>query len=438
MGLKKLLTQSIIWRCFYFLSVLLVNVSLARYLQAAGTGNLYFITVIFSFVQGVLSLSGESGLIYFASGNKIERNKLMTVSVLWSFIAGIISIGIVGLYFLFNKTQASFQIQWYCAFAFFYVCGQTLTNFSVGIYYTRENYFLPNLLLAFVNLVFVALITFNNTKPNTGSVQWITCFYFSTFFAGGILVYLSYIFQYKKEGQMGFPERSNFIQLLRYCLTALGANIIFFLVYKIDYLFVYYSPVCTPADLGNYIQASKMGQLLLLIPQIIASVVFPRTASGVDATSISNAIMIIARMFSQLFLLMFIVVALIGSEIFTLVFGSSFNEMEIPMLILIPGIFSLSILVLLSAYFAGKGQVKINLYAAVVGLIIMIAGDFILVPRYGIIAAAAVSTASYMANVGYSMWHFHKNYSIHWSEFFKWKKTDYNTLFSLLKFNSAT
>ena len=107
------------------------------------------------------------------------------------------------------------------------------------------------------------------------------------------------------------------------------------------------------------------------------------------------------------------------------------------MLILIPGIFSLSVLALLSAYFAGKGKIKINLYGAIIGLIVMIIGDFIFVPRYGIIAAAAVSTLSYMANAGFSMWNFYKDYSIKWFEFFKWRKEDYNWLFSFFKINKA-
>ena len=437
MGLKKLLTQSIIWRSFYFFSVLLVNIFLSRYLQAAATGNLYFITVIFSFSQVVLSLGGESGVIYFASGNLIERNKLISLSAAWSVVAGIVMIGFVYLYFLFDASADKTLLLWYCAFGFLYVCGQLLTNYSVGIYYTREKYFLPNFLLAIVNIVFVFIIPGKTRHVSSLQVEQIMCYYFATFFAGGLLVYLSYIFQYKNEGAAGFPNRSYFIQLVRYSLTALGANVVFFLVYKIDYLFVNYSPVCTAADLGNYIQVSKIGQLMLLVPQIIASVVFPRTASGIDQKTLSNAIMTIARLLSQLFLVIFIMVALIGGKFFTAVFGASFNEMQIPMLILIPGIFCLSVLALLSAYFAGKGKIRINLYAAIIGLIVMVTGDLIFVPRYGIIAAAAVSTISYAANLGYTMWHYYKDYSIHWIEFFKWKKTDYNALLSMLKFNTS-
>jgi O-antigen/teichoic acid export membrane protein len=437
MGLKKLLTQSIIWRSFYFFSLLLVNVFLSRYLQAAGTGSLYFLTIIFTFTQVVLSLSADSSVIYFASGNIVERNKLVTLTSVWSFVAGILTIGLVYAYFFIDTAADKSLINWYCVFGFLYVCGQSLTNYCIAIYYTKENYFLPNFLLGAVNILYVLFILSANANHDPAYTQWIIFFYFFTFFIGGLLVFLSYVIQYKKEGAMRFPERHLFKQIIRYSFTALGANAVFFLVYRVDYLFVNYSPVCTAADLGNYIQVSKLGQMMLVVPQIIASVVFPRTASGIEPENLNKAIITIARMLSQLFLLLFIIVAIIGKQIFTLVFGETFNKMQLPMLILIPGIFSLSLLALLSAYFGGKGKIKINLYAAIIGLIVMITGDFIFVPRYGIIAAAAISTLSYMANTGYSMWHFHKDFSIKWFEFFRWKKEDYNWLFSFFKLNKA-
>ncbi|MBS1746519.1 MAG: polysaccharide biosynthesis C-terminal domain-containing protein [Bacteroidetes bacterium] len=437
MGLKKLLTQSIIWRCFYFFSVLLVNVFLSRYLEAAGTGSLYFTVVIFSFMQVALSLGGEAAVIYFASSDSIERKKLTTLSITWSFVAGLLVVSLISIYFLLIKKSGDLSPAWYAAYGFLYVCGQMLTNFIVGIYYTRENYFLPNFILAIVNLLFVVYLFFQTSGAGSSQVSWTILLFFATFFTGGILVYFSYIIRYKTDAPAGLPGKENITRILKYALTAMGANVIFFLVYKVDYFFVNYSPASTPAELGNYIQASKLGQMLLLIPQIIASVVFPKTASGEHSTSISNAIMIIARLFSQFFLAVFIGVAILGAWFFPAIFGNTFDKMEIPMLILIPGIFSLSILALLSAYFAGKNNLKVNLYGAIIGLSIMIIGDFIFVPLHGIIAAAIISTLSYSSNLGYAMWNFYRNYDVHWAEFFKWRKSDYNTLLSLLNINKS-
>ncbi len=436
MGLKKLFAQSIIWRGFYFFSLLLVNVFLSRYLRAANTGNLYLITVIFSFMQVLLSLSADSGIVYFASGNIIERNKLISLMGLWSVTAGIVMIGFVYTFFLIDPSLDKNLLLPYCVYAFFYVCGQSFTSYSISIYYTKEDYFVPNFLLGLVNLVFVIIIPGKNSLISAQPVQSIMYLFFSTYFVGGLLVYISYIIRNRQEGAFNFPDKENFKLFLKFSITALAANLVFFLVYKVDYLFVHYSPVCTAADLGNYIQVSKLGQMMLIIPQIIASVVFPRTASGIDRMKINSAIMMIARLFSQLFLLAFIITALFGKWLFILLFGETFNEMQMPMLIVIPGILALSMLVLLSAYFSGKGKIKINLHGAIIGLSVMIIGDFIFVPRYGIIAAAIISTLSYVSNLAYSLWHFYRDYSISWTEFVRWRKDDYNWLIKLVKKNA--
>src|SRR6478672_2222124 len=141
MDLKRLLTQSIIWRGFYFFSLLLVNVFLARYLQAAGSGNLYFVTIILSFMQVVLSLGVEAGVIYFASGNMIERNKLISLMGLWSVAAGITTIGLMYIYFIIDHKLDDSLFLPYCIYSFLYVCGQSLTSYATAIYYTKENYF---------------------------------------------------------------------------------------------------------------------------------------------------------------------------------------------------------------------------------------------------------------------------------------------------------
>ncbi|SFP86513.1 MATE family efflux transporter [Parafilimonas terrae] len=433
MGLKKLLTQGIIWRSLYFFSVLLVNVFLSRYLRAGATGNLYFISIIFSFMQVVLSLGGEPGLTYFASANIIHRNKLLTIAAVWSMAAGAIMALLIYLYYLINPAATSTEITWYCLYGFVFVSGLSLANYGSAIYYTKENYYLPNILLSLVNILYVLLIPGKASMPDEGQVQWITFLYFATYFAGGLLVFASYIILYRKEGKPGFPAGSLFRQLLKYSFTALGANAIFFLVYRVDYVFVKYSPVCTPEDLGNYIQVSKIGQMMLIIPQIIAVVVFPTTASGADDNKLNNAIMAMSRIFSQLFLLIFIGIAIFGKQFFTIVFGESFNKMQLPMLILIPGIFALSVATLLSAYFNGKGKVSVNLYAAIAGLVITIIGGLIFVPKYGIIAAAIVSTISYFVNTAIVVWFYYRNNPLHFAGFFKWKKSDYDWLLSLLK-----
>jgi len=432
MNFKKLLAQSIIWRGFYFFSILLVNIFLSRYLQAAGTGNIYFLTVIFSFMQTVLGLSLDAGITYFASAQIIQRNKLVSLVGLWSFIAGMVMISLVYFFLLADHSIEETYLWPYALYGFCYVCGQSFMNYVTALYYTQENYFLPNFLMSLVNFAFVFIVPAKDAITSSEEIQRIIYLYFFVFLLSGIILFGSFLITNRKEGNVELPGKEMMSRFLRYSLTALAANVIFFLVYRIDYLFVKAGPVCTDADLGNYIQVSKLGQMMLIVPQIIASVVFPRTASGIERQRLSNSIMLIARLFSQLFLGVFIVVLLIGHYLFIYVFGASFNKMQLPMLIILPGIFSLSVLALLSAYFSGVGKLQVNVRGAILALVVMVVGDFLFVPRFGIVAAALVSTISYVVNLGYSLLVFNKDHDIHVIDFFRWRKQDYYWLRTLM------
>src|SRR5438045_1575161 len=137
MNFKKLLAQSIIWRGFYFFSVLLANVFLSRYLKAAGTGNIYFLTVIFSFTQTVLGLSLDAGITYFASAQIIQRNKLISFAGLWSIVTGIIMMSFVYFFFLADHSIADIYLWPYAVYGFCYVCGQSFMNYITALYYTQ-------------------------------------------------------------------------------------------------------------------------------------------------------------------------------------------------------------------------------------------------------------------------------------------------------------
>jgi len=433
MNFKRLLAESIVWRGLYFFSVLLVNVFLSRYLQAAGSGNLYFISIIFSFMQVLLGLGFDAGITYFGSAKITQKNKLVSIAALWSVAAGIVMIAFVYIFFLVDTSMSKDLLPLYFLYGFCYVLGQSLMVYLTSLYYTQENYFLPNLLLSLVNFAFIIIIPAKDAVTTTGETQKIIFLYFFSFVLSGIVLLFSFFITNKNEGALSFPERKEVKQILKYSLTALAGNLIFFLVYRVDYLFIKASPVCTDADLGNYIQVSKLGQMMLIVPQIIASVVFPRTASGIERERLSNSITIMARIFSQLFLLVLIAIAFLGHYIFMYVFGETFNKMQLPMLIIIPGIFSLSVLTLLSAFFSGVGKLKINVNGAVLALVVMIVGDFLFVPHFGIVAAAIVSTISYAVNLFYSLYFFNKDHDIHIADFFRWRKEDYAWLRLLVK-----
>ncbi|HNJ58252.1 MAG TPA: polysaccharide biosynthesis C-terminal domain-containing protein, partial [Chitinophagaceae bacterium] len=255
----------------------------------------------------------------------------------------------------------------------------------------------------------------------------------------GILLAIAFIYLNKSFQLISLPDKSSLKLLLNYSLVALTSNVIFFFVYRIDYWFVKYNvESCTPDDLGNYIQASKLGQMMLIVPQIFASVIFPHTASGASKNNITESIHIFFRIFLQVLIVALIVVSIIGNWLFPAVFGITFNKMTMPVLLLLPGIFSLSVLCLLSAYFGGVGKVKINVIGGVYALIIVIIGNLIFIPLYGIIGAAIVSSIGYSVNLVYSFYHFFKDNPTSIKTLFIFKRSDWVWVKKMLFHKSTT
>ncbi|MEP7318749.1 MAG: polysaccharide biosynthesis C-terminal domain-containing protein, partial [Panacibacter sp.] len=421
-----------LWRGLYFFTLLLVNVFLSRYLQAEGAGWVYYLSNIFSFSLLIISIGLEAGMTYFASGKIIEPRKLVWFTLLWSFILCLLVLLVVSIYLFFEPKASAIPNSLYYYFGVFYLGGLFLTNCGTALFYSENDFFLPNFLLTVWNVMLIVLIPKDQTNNDLSAATHTLNMYFAVFLLQGLSIIIAYGIRKKSFYKINLPTASEIKKLFKYCIVVMFGNIILFLVYRIDFFFVNISPVCTAADLGNYIQVSKLGQMLLIIPQIIGSVIFPRTASGLDRKELNASLMIIARLFSQLYLVILIVIIITGYWLFTALFGETFNEMQVPFIILIPGIFCLSVLNLLSAYFAGKGKIIVNVKGAVLGLIVVVAGDYFFVPVYGILAAAAISTIGYGVHLAFPLYIFYKDYAVNLIDFFRWQKSDYSWLKSLL------
>ena len=404
MTFEKLLQQSLLWRGFYFITLLLVNIVLSRFLQADGSGWIYYLTNFFSLILLLASLSIESGYTYYASGNIINHNKLAWFSLLWTLVMAIIVGCIIAYYFGVVKNDSPAQVNNYLLYSITYICGIMLINFFTVLFYAHKNFWLPNLLLGLLNVVLVVLILVINNFSNTYFT--VVNSYFLFILLQGIVLAIAFIIMNNSFAVFLLPNKAELKLLFKYSLVALAGNVLFFFMYKIDYWFVRY--YCNSHDLGNYIQASKLAQMVLIIPQILASVIFPQSASGIQKQDVGTSILILFRILLQVFLLLIILTFFIGSTFFTTVFGQSFSNVQIPFLLLLPGIFSMSITVLLAAYFSGHGFIKFNVLGTGLGLIVVVLLDIILVKKMGIVGASIASSVGYTSFLLYALWHFKK------------------------------
>jgi O-antigen/teichoic acid export membrane protein len=155
----------------------------------------------------------------------------------------------------------------------------------------------------------------------------------------------------------------------------------------------------------------------------MAGAVFPETANA-NQQALHQPVKKLAFYLFWLCVLGCAMLAVSGHWLFVWVFGSSFNNMYTPFVLLIPGILALTVVRVVAAHFAGLNLVKHNLTGGILALVIIVLGDWWLIPVYGIAAAAAVSSVGYLLYMGYLLLQFNKKYATGIGSFF------YNRQFS--------
>ncbi len=231
--------------------------------------------------------------------------------------------------------------------------------------------------------------------------------------------------------QFNLPKIAEIKMVFQFCLLAFVSNLITFLYYRVDYWFV--NHYRSAEELGNYIQVSKIAQMFFVLPGILASAVFPLTAGG-RRREINNMLMVMSRSILFFYSLACLFLVITGKWLFPFIFGDSFKGMYSTFLFIIPGILGLSTLYTLTAYFAGKNRVIVNLKGSCLALITIITGDVLLIPKYGINAAAAVSSVGYIVYHIYVLQVFTKEYKTPVLSFFIFKYSDFSSIKrSLLK-----
>lgn len=428
MSTAKILYKSVLWRGLYYFSTFLLNILIARHFEAAESGSIYYVINIYALVHLLVSLSLESGIIYFSSKAAIEPGKLLNLAVLWTlFITVLLWItGAVFIDFSYQNISRSLLITSSLTF----IGGHLLYNYSSGLFYAQKNFMVPNVISLFFNILLIILLPYQafTLIPGITDDNYFY-FYFYSFLAQGICTLVAYQLFNNKKIDFNLPSKSAIKKLLRYSLLALTGNIAFFLLYRIDYWFV--EKYCAANELGNYVQVSKLGQLFFLLPSILATAIFPLAASE-NKEKIYSWLALLSRLFLFFYAIVCLVLIITGHWLFPFVFGYTFTSMHVAFIFLMPGILSLSTLYTLTAYNAGINKLKVNMVGCVLALIVVIAGNTLLVPAYGINAAAAVSSMGYIIFQVYLLLDFKKEYHIKISSFFFLRLDDFKTLRKIL------
>ena len=179
-------------------------------------------------------------------------------------------------------------------------------------------------------------------------------------------------------------------QMLKYGVKSHISIVAGALIFRADLLVVNHFRGASEA--GVYSLASQMALMLMLLPSVIATLLFPRVTAEQDRTGETTGR--VTRHTAFIMLICCLVAAPL-SLLLPLVYGSGFADSSIQLMILLPGVFLIGLQSVIVQHFNAIGLPKAIPIFWVITLVVNLVLVFAVVPDFGARGAAVASTISY-------------------------------------------
>jgi len=208
---------------------------------------------------------------------------------------------------------------------------------------------------------------------------------------GLLLVWSMWAYSQKRDASATWrPDGRLFRQMLRYGLKFYIATVVPLLIFRGDVIIVKYFH--GTAEAGVYDIATQASLLLMLLPGVVGTLLFPRVTAEQDPKGILTSR---ATRHTAFVMLIICLLSAPMALLFKLLYGAEFAEATIQFWVLLPGVFFVSIESVLVQHFSAIGlPVQVPLFWLAT-LIINLMLNLVLIPAWGGLGAAVSSAVSY-------------------------------------------
>jgi O-antigen/teichoic acid export membrane protein len=382
---------TLIARLLMTVNSVVAGIIVARWLGAEGLGQLTVINVAVATVIQLGSAGLPSANTYFIAQDKSRFASAAVNSLIFALvIGGLLALGLTVLA-MWRPLWFGFIPPRLIAIAALSIPFQLITLIGLNIFLAvgRVQHF--NLLdLAGQSLVLVnaiaALIILNAglwtlVSLNTGA----------SIIVGLLIAALISAYGAKMKGKLAWrPDLKLFGRMMRYGVKFHLSILAGLLIFRADVFVVNYFR--GEAETGVYGVASQVAMMLMLLPGVIATLLFPRVAARGDETG--ELTCVVTR--HTAFVMLFICLAAVPiSFVLPVLYGARFADVSVQLLMLLPGVYLVGLESVMVQHFNAMGlPVMIPLFW-VVTLLVNVALTLALVPKLGARGAALASTISY-------------------------------------------
>ncbi len=367
------------------------SVVVARWLGPEGFGTLAVLNATVALTLQIASAGLPSANTYFIARDRERLGPVWANAILFAMFAGTLSALIVFALARFNPSLFG-GVSWRLfGIAALSLPFQMLILLGLNVLLAVDRIGQMNLLDALSPLLMllnaiVALIVLHASLTTLVSFNTVASVVVSLF----LLWVVWRVLGRQKERRAPRPDFALLKMMLVYAFKFYISIMAGYVIFRVDLLIVNHFRGASEA--GVYAVASQVSFLLLMIPGVIATLLFPRVASLQDR---QGAFAVQVTRNASFLMLIICLAAAGGSFLLPLIYGARFAEATTQLLILLPGVYLVGLESVLVQHFTGT-----DLPAAIPGfwlitVLVNLTLNLLFVPAFGARAAALNSTLSY-------------------------------------------
>lgn len=371
------------------------GVIVARWLGVKQLGAFAVLNVTMAYAVQIGSLGLASANTYFIARDRSRLSRAAMNSLIFSILAGAI-IALLTVWLARASPQLFEDIPLLLVvIAAAAVPFQLITLMGLNIFLAVGQVQRSNILdllgqsLLLVN-AFVAVVLLHRGLPPLITLNAAAAILVSLLVSWQITNYIARHVSTRDDAAKASLDGALFRQMMRYGLKVQLQTIAGLLLFRIDLLIVKYFRGSTEA--GVYSVASQVALLLMLLPGVISTLLFPRIAATKDERGTLACLVTRHTAF-----VMFVICIASVPALFLIrpLYGPAFAPAVVQALILMPGVFLVSVSGVLSQHFSGTGLPLPIPFFWVTTLIFNTLANFAIVPVLGARGAAISSSISY-------------------------------------------
>lgn len=382
----KQATSTVLSRVFVTAMNLLVMVLAGHSLGAAGLGTIGLIVLGITLVMLPANLIGGGALVYLVP--RVALGRLLGPSYAWAVASALIALVLLRW---FPLVPAGYEVH-VCVLAFI----QAVYSVHLGVLLGQQRIARHNMITAVhaaVLLMVFASLLYVVQDVDAMAYVW------ASYVAFGLTAVLSALAIDRRSALRGDHGINVARTLLRQGLWVQGANGLQLLNYRLSYWII--EQVLGRSALGLYSVGTQLAESAWIAPRSLGMVLVSRV-SNLDEVAQQRRLTLLTAKVAIVFALgVVLVMAILPDAVFRLAFGEDITGLRPIILLLAPGILSMSASQAFSHYFSGKGQNRHNLIGSGLGMMITAGLGWWSIPHWGLKGAALTASLAYSASVLY-------------------------------------